>query len=55
MKNDYSFKLLGIALLAGVFLAFVNPLEAASVKTGAATYQNINGNHAAGTLVDGSR
>jgi hypothetical protein len=32
MKNDYSFKLLGLALAAGVVLAFVNPLDAAPLN-----------------------
>ncbi|HEX2853290.1 MAG TPA: hypothetical protein VHO24_08630 [Opitutaceae bacterium] len=43
MKNDYSFKFLGLALLAGVILAFINPAEAShgtpNAKTAPATHE----------------
>lgn len=51
MKNDYSFKFLGIALLAGVVLAFINPAEAADgaarqsrSRERSGTYTSSNGN-----------
>lgn len=47
MKNDYSFKFLGIALLAGVILAFINPAEAADraprSKERSGTYESTTG------------